>query len=529
MLDKTPQFKESIRLMEKTSEHVLITGRAGTGKSTLLNHFRKKTRKNVVVLAPTGVAAVNVEGQTIHSFFHFKPDITLAKVKKMKPKKKEIYKKLDTIIIDEISMVRADLLDYIDVFLRKWGKTKGMAFGGVQMVFIGDLYQLPPVVSRGEGESFSNSYDSPYFFSSHVMNQRQQAMLTEPFSFEFIELEKVYRQKEDFFVSLLNAVRNNTIDDVMIQTLNQRALPHAAQDEKETYIILTTTNAMAEEENAARLATLPGESSHFRAKVSGDVEKQMFPADQSMDVKPYAQVMMLNNDSEGRWINGTIGKVLEVLPAKHDEARKIIVLLEDGEEVAVGVHNWDVFQFSYDVKAKGVVSETVGTFQQYPMRLAWAVTIHKAQGKTFDHVVVDMGRGAFATGQTYVALSRCTSFDGLVLKRPIRKSDVRIDKHIVDFVTECHFTKAEKLLSLEDKKKKLKLAIKKGQRVKITYLKGSDERSERVIQPIKVGKMEYLGEEYIGVRAHCEVSDMKRIFRVRNILAMKVMRGKTNK
>ncbi len=195
MLDKSPQFKEAMRIMEKTSEHVLITGRAGTGKSTLLNHFRKKTKKNVVVLAPTGVAAVNVEGQTVHSFFHFKPDITLAKVKKLKPKKKDIYKQLDTIIIDEISMVRADLLDYIDVFLRKWGKAKGMAFGGVQMVFIGDLYQLPPVVSRGEGESFSNTYDSPYFFSSNVMNQRQQAMLTVPFSFEFIELEKVYRQK----------------------------------------------------------------------------------------------------------------------------------------------------------------------------------------------------------------------------------------------------------------------------------------------------------------------------------------------
>jgi len=255
----------------------------------------------------------------------------------------------------------------------------------------------------------------------------------------------------------------------------------------------------------------------------------MFPADQSVDVKPYAQVMMLNNDSEGRWINGTIGKVLEVLPAKHDEARKIIVLLEDGEEVSVGTHNWDVFQFSYDIKSKGVVSETVGTFQQYPMRLAWAVTIHKAQGKTFDHVVVDMGRGAFATGQTYVALSRCTSFEGLILKRPIRKSDVRIDQHIVDFVTECHYKKAEKLHSLEDKVTLLKKAIKKNQKVRITYLKGSDEKSERVIIPEEVGEMEYLGEEYIGVRAHCEVGKRKMMFRVRNILAMKVILKKKRK
>jgi ATP-dependent DNA helicase PIF1 len=529
MLDKSSQFKEALRLMEKTNEHVLITGRAGTGKSTLLNYFREHSKKNVVVLAPTGVAAVNVQGQTIHSFFGFFPDITIAKAKKAKPRNKELYKQVDTIVIDEISMVRADLLDCIDVFLRKWGKIKGMAFGGVQMIFIGDLYQLPPVVSRAEVFAFAGAYESPYFFSSDVMNQRQQAMLTEPFSFSFIELEKVYRQKEDFFVDLLNAVRNNTITDIMIDTLNQRALPHATQNKKERYITLTTTNAMAEEENAVKLATLPTASTLFSARVNGDVQKEMYPADTSLEIKPEAQVMMLNNDTQGRWINGTIGKVVRVLPAEADEHAHVIVRLEDGEEVEVGPHQWDVFEFSYDTSASSIVSETVGTFVQYPMRLAWAVTIHKAQGKTFDHVVVDMGRGAFATGQTYVALSRCTSFDGLILRRPIRASDVRIDPHIVDFVTSCHYTKAEKEYSLEDKVAVLEKAVEKKHRVRITYLQSSDEKSERIIIPESVGEMEYQGEVYIGVRAYCETSQMSRIFRVRNILAMDVVKGKKSK
>jgi len=434
-LDMTAQFKEAFRLMEKTSTNVLVTGRAGTGKSTLLNYFRYTTSKKIVVLAPTGVAAVNVEGQTIHSFFGFLPDVTVEKVGKLKPKKKEIYKELHTIVIDEISMVRADLLDCIDVFLQKWGRVKGVAFGGIQMVFLGDMYQLPPVVGSSERDIFANRYKSPYFFSSDAMNQRQQAMLTEPMTLSVVELEKIYRQRENHFITLLNAVRTNTITSDMIGRLNERCREDFRPAKNEHYITLTTTNAMAEAENAEHLAKLSGKQHTFYGKMSGEVDRKTLPADATLAVKVGAQVMMLNNDGVGRWINGSVGTVLEIIPADVDTPIRIVVRLENGKRVEVGPHHWDVFKFSFDSSAREIVSETVGTFEQYPMRLAWAVTIHKAQGKTFEKVIVDLGRGAFATGQTYVALSRCTSFDGLVLRRPVRKSDVKIDRHIVDFVS----------------------------------------------------------------------------------------------
>lgn len=523
ILEKTSQFKEALRFMEKTNDHVLITGRAGTGKSTLLNYFREHTKKKVVVLAPTGVAAVNVNGQTIHSFFGFFPDVTVEKVRKLNPRKKEIYKKLETIVIDEISMVRADLLDCIDIFLRKWGKEKGMAFGGVQMVFIGDLYQLPPVVSGAERSIFIDRYESPYFFSSDVMNQKQQAMFVENFSFYFIELEKIYRQKEDRFIALLNAVRNNTVTDESIIDINRRCIPDFQPDISEHYITLTTTNAMAEIENDKKLSLLRGKAFQFHARMSGMVEKQMYPADLLLTIKKGAQVMMLNNDSLGRWINGTIGIVRDIMPADEDDPAYVIVELENGEDVEVGTHHWDMYKFSYNRKVREIISETVGSFEQYPMRLAWAVTIHKAQGKTFDRVIVDMGRGAFATGQTYVALSRCTSLEGLVLRKPVKKSDVRIDYNIVRFVTGCHYKKAEKAHSAVDKHTLIRQVIKLKQKVRIVYLKGADVKSERIILPKKVGKMEYMGKTYLGVEGYCFSRKDTRVFRIDRILEIYVI------
>ncbi|PIR02904.1 MAG: AAA family ATPase [Candidatus Magasanikbacteria bacterium CG11_big_fil_rev_8_21_14_0_20_43_7] len=522
-LDITPQFTEAIRLMEETRENVLITGRAGTGKSTLLNYFRDTTKKNIVVLAPTGVAAVNVRGQTIHSFFGFLPSITLEKAKKLNPRKKEIYKKLDTIVIDEISMVRADLLDCVDVFLRKWGRTKGMAFGGIQMIFIGDLYQLPPVVTSHEKKVFTTLYDSPYFFSSDVMRQRQQAILTEPFAFSFVELEKIYRQKEDHFIALLNAVRNNTITDEQVDAINTRVISSFLPPKHERYITLTTTNAMADTENADNLARLSGKAFQSRARMFGDVDRQMFPADELLSLKKGAQVMMLNNDSAGRWINGTIGNVREIVPPDDDEPARVVVELEHGGEVTVGSHHWDIYKFSFDTHAKQIISDTVGSFEQYPMRLAWAVTIHKAQGKTFDRVIVDMGRGAFTTGQTYVALSRCTGFNGLVLRRPVKKSDVRIDYHIVRFVTGLHYQKADLDMPVAHKRDLLEHARAHKQKVKITYLKGADVKSTRVISPKQVGEMEYMGKTYLGVEAFCHTRQDTRVFRVDRILLIEVV------
>jgi len=303
-IDFNSEFQCALDMMEKTDKNIFITGRAGTGKSTLLSYFHNNTKKNVVILAPTGVAAVNVGGQTIHSFFHFKPGVTPAAIKKKRATGKEkisIYKKLTTIVIDEISMVRADLLDCVDKFLRLNGPDSKRPFGGVQMIFIGDLYQLPPVVTGTEREIFKSLYDSPYFFSAKIIDQLDM---------EFIELEKVYRQKDDDFVRLLNAIRNNSITDDDIALFNKRCDPSFEVSADDFYISLTSTNEMSNQINERRLAQLPGKVWKARGLVEGDFGKESMPTAEELKLKKGAQIMLLNNDSYGRWINGTIGKVL---------------------------------------------------------------------------------------------------------------------------------------------------------------------------------------------------------------------------
>ena len=514
-IDLNEQFRLALDVIEHTAKSVFITGRAGTGKSTLLTYFRGTTRKKVAMLAPTGVAALNIKGQTIHSFFGFKPNISADKVKKLRStgEGQNIYKKLDAIVIDEISMVRADLLDCVDSFLRLNGPSSAKPFGGIQMIFIGDLYQLSPVVTSSERVLFSSVYDSPYFYSAKVFDSM---------NLEFVELEKVYRQKDEQFLGLLNTIRNRSIAPDGLALLNTRCQPGFEAPTGQHYISLTTTNDLANEVNNRRLAALHGPLQAYAASIEGDFGKEYLPTAIELPVKRGAQVMLLNNDSLGRWVNGSIGEISGIERAS--EGPDVIkVKLADGEEVEVTPFTWEIFRFS--VKDKQLQSDAIGKFTQYPLMLAWAVTIHKSQGKTFDRVIIDFGRGTFAHGQAYVALSRCTTLNGIVLRRPIRQQDILMDFNVVRFLTKYQYQKAAESLTQDDKVGLIRKAIKDKAALGIVYLKPNDEKSRRVIMPQAMGEMEYQGKTYLGLRAFCLLRREDRTFRIDRILEIKPANG----
>ncbi len=508
-IDFNAGFLRAMALMEETSRNIMVTGRAGTGKSTLLSYFRDTTRKKVVILAPTGVAAVNVSGQTIHSFFHFKPSVTPSSIKKKKKTEKDkstIYNKLTTIVIDEVSMVRADLLDCIDKFLRFNGPDEKQPFGGVQMIFIGDLYQLPPVVTSAEREIFRSHYPTPYFFSATVFDQ---------LNIEYIELEKVYRQKDDEFIRLLNTIRNRTVSDDDLAAFNKRCRPDFDPPEDTFYISLTSTNALADAINEKRLAELPGRTWKAAGTIEGDFGKEYLPTAVDLKLKKNAQIMLLNNDAFGQWINGTIGKIRKF--EKDDEGGEVIVAdLDNGDTARISPYTWKIYRFF--LKDNELNSEEVGSFTQYPVRLAFAVTIHKSQGKTFENVIIDVGRGTFAHGQMYVALSRCTTLSGMVLKQPLKKSHIMMDWQVVKFLTSIQYAQSTKTLGREDKVKIIESAIKQKRNIEILYLKGQDDKSRRMVRPLVVGAMEYKGFPYLGLEAFCLTRHEKRIFNVDKIL-----------
>jgi len=543
-IEINPGFRRALDIMEGTDRHVFITGKAGTGKSTLLELWRSQTLKRIAVLAPTGVAALNVRGQTVHSFFGFKPDITpdavrklsRAKTKGAAPDRASIYRNLDAIVIDEVSMVRADLMDCVEKFLRLNGPRPKEFFGGVQMIFIGDLYQLPPVVTSREKGLFAADpspffrnasgprgtssaaplaatparYESPYFFSAKIFGE-----LT--FDMEFVELEKVYRQTDAAFIDLLNAIRNRSVDDGQIIHLNSRLQPSFSPPDTEFYITLTSTNDLAAVRNREMLASLPGRTRRYEGFIQGEFDRSSLPTDEALELKPGAQVMLLTNDRKGRWVNGTIGRVARIVKVADDDDI-ICVDLPDGERVDLSPNTWDLFRFRYEAESDRIESESVGSFTQYPLRLAWAVTIHKSQGKTYDRVVIDIGRGAFAHGQVYVALSRCTSFEGIVLKTPIRKGHIWMDWRIVRFLTRFQYKKAEEALPAADKRALVLGAIRAGRELEIVYLKPDDTKSRRRIRPEAVEMMEYHGRTFEGVRAYCHKRGECRTFRLDRML-----------
>lgn len=520
------EFKKALSLLENTNKHFFITGRAGTGKSTLLTYFRNHTKKKIAVLAPTGVAALNVNGETVHSFFGFMPETTLQSVKKLdaNDRRLQMYAELDVIIIDEISMVRADLLDCADKFLRLNRKASHLPFGGIQMVFIGDLYQLPPVVTSEQKILFQEYYDSPYFFSARVFSEKQASLLHDTeFSLEIVELEKIYRQSDSRFIDILNGVRTNSIQPVHLKELNRRVDTKFKPKGNDFWICLTATNKQAAEINEVRLKTLKGKTHSYKGKFSGEIDDRSFPTDRILSVKKGAQVMMVSNHVGGEWVNGSIGVVEDFeYDADSDQDVVIIRLLNDNI-IRVTPYMWDVLHWTYDSQKRSITSESVGSFTQYPFRLAWAVTIHKSQGKTFDRVIIDVGPNTFASGQMYVALSRCRSLEGLVLKHNITKSHILMDRRVVRFMTGFRYGESEKMMPMNEKMAMIQNAIDTEQKLEITYLKADDSKSKRIIIPHQVGEMEYKEKKYTGVEAYCCSQNQPRVFRVDRILEMKLV------
>ena len=423
-IDLNPQFVRALDLMENSPDSLFITGRAGTGKSTLLQYFKKTTQKNIVTLAPTGVAAVNIGGATIHSFFQFKPDVTLEKAwaKGGKPRKPELYRNLDAIVIDEISMVRADLLDCIDAFMRRVCGTIA-PFGGKRVILFGDLYQLPPVVTRDDVDIFRTRYDSAFFFSADVIGRTP---LT------FIELDHIYRQTDDAFIKVLNAIRENVATEADIKLLNTRVYEDYAPPPEEYVIHLTGTNQDAQAYNTYQLHSLEGKLHSFKAVSTGSFDRRTEPAPRELILKIGAQVMLTCNDRERRFINGTVGRVEDISVV--GDPPIISVRLHSGKLLDIGENTWEMFKFNYNERSRRITTEVSGTYTQLPLILAWGITIHKSQGKTFDRLAIDLPQ-SFAHGQTYVALSRATSLSGIILKRPLTTRHIIMDPIVTTWLT----------------------------------------------------------------------------------------------
>lgn len=418
---------------------VFLTGKAGTGKTTFLKHIQQHSKKNSVIVAPTGVAAINAGGTTIHSFFQlpFAPFIPISKgwgqggaidkhglISKLRlsSERKELMQQLELLIIDEISMVRCDILDAIDAVMRHVRNCPGKAFGGVQVLYIGDLYQLPPVVKETEWAFLQQCYETPFFFSSRAVAENPPV---------YIELKKVYRQADEHFICLLNKVRNNNMNVADLDLLHSRFFPGFTPLEEDNYITLTTHNSKAEDINRLALAELPGKTSSYRAVVEGEFQEKWYPADEVLHIKAGAQVMFLKNDTEKirRYYNGKIAVVDSV------EEDKIRVSFKSGAETSyidVKKETWRNIQYKTDKLTNRVEEKELGSFTQYPLKLAWAITIHKSQGLTFEKAIIDAGQ-AFAPGQVYVALSRCTSLEGIILHSRITEKSLSSDERIVRF------------------------------------------------------------------------------------------------
>ncbi|GAA3930769.1 AAA family ATPase [Chitinophaga oryziterrae] len=451
-----------------TNCHLFLTGKAGTGKTTFLKYIKEHTTKNTVVVAPTGVAAINAGGVTMHSFFQlpFGPYVpsgahlfgvdngvtdahALFRNIRFNYEKKELLREMELLIIDEVSMVRADTLDAIDAILRHFRSQPLLPFGGVQVLYIGDLYQLPPVMPDDQWRMLKEHYESVFFFDARVIRQSPPL---------YIELKKIYRQNEATFIDLLNGVRNSTLDWDQLEELNQRYNP-GFNGEGDQYIVLTTHNRRADEINAARLAAMQGNLHRFEGEIKGDFSEKALPTDMVLQIKPGAQVMFIKNDlaEPRRYFNGKLATVKSVI-----NEDKIVVTLAGSEETLIlEKETWRNIRYSWNKAENSVDEEELGSFTQYPIRLAWAITIHKSQGLTFEKAIIDAGN-AFAPGQVYVALSRCTSLEGLVLHSRIHPGAIRTDLQVQEYSS-----KSENTDRLEDELDNQKQIFWAGQLVKL--------------------------------------------------------------
>lgn len=423
----TEQTQLAWDIIETTNTNLFLTGKAGTGKTTFLRRLKEESSKRIVVVAPTGIAAINAEGVTIHSFFQlsFAPFIPNYNLKEQQfrfsKQKINVIRSIDTLVIDEISMVRADLLDAVDSVLRRFRKNN-LPFGGVQMVMIGDLGQLAPVAKDDEWQMLSHYYATPYFFSSLALQRTRYAI---------VELTKVYRQSDKRFLDILNKVRENRADAAVLSALNSRYIPDFKPRKDDGYIRLTTHNWQAQRINDHELELLPGKSYTYTATIEGKYPEMLFPTDETLTLKTGAQVMFVKNDSSAdkAYYNGMIGTIAEI------DAEGFTVTAKDtGENIRVQPEQWDNTRYVLNEKTNEISEEVEGTFTQFPVKTAWAITVHKSQGLTFDHAIIDVQR-AFTHGQTYVALSRCRTLEGMVLSAPLPQAAIIRDEAVDEYAT----------------------------------------------------------------------------------------------
>lgn len=428
------EFKDALDLITRTRQSVFLTGKAGTGKSTFLKYLCDTTKKKHVVLAPTGIAAINANGSTIHSFFKLPfrpmlpddPDLSLVNGRifdffKYKKAHRKLIQEVELIIIDEISMVRADMVDCIDRILRVYSNNMRTPFGGKQLVFVGDVFQLEPVVTNDSKDILNRFYTNSFFFSAKVFAEAKLVP---------IEFTKIYRQTDRTFISILDKIRMGVIGAQELQTLNTRYNASFNPSEDEMYITLATRRDNVDYINEKKMAELPTSEFISYGVIEGDFPEGSLPTSKDLLLKEHAQVMFIHNDAQWprRWVNGTLGVISHI-----DDESNVYVLLEDGREVLVELESWRNYRYKYNESEKKIEEEIIGTFTQLPLKAAWAVTVHKSQGLTFSRVIVDFGGGVFAGGQAYVALSRCTSLEGMVLRKSISRSDVFVRPEIIEF------------------------------------------------------------------------------------------------